>query len=117
MRIDGVPVSLREQLGPDATAELLQLVARTQQGGREDMIATCTERFERRLAEEIGGVRVQLAQVESNLRQAMGAMDSNVRQEITSGRVEIVRWSFLFWIGQVVAITAIVGAMLRVMRP
>ena len=90
------------------------------------MISACTERFERRLVEEVSGLRVQIAQVESSirqdiaelaadLRQEMGEMRVGLREEISrlgsalrdemaTGRIELFKWCFLFWIGQVLAI-------------
>ena len=54
------------------------------------------ERYERRLAEEISGLRTAIV------------------REIHDGRVEIIKWSFLFWIGQVTVIAGLLAVMLRV---
>ena len=91
------------------------------------MIAACTERFERRLVEETSGLRVQLSQVESSIRQDMAAMrsslgqdianmGSDLRAEIASGRVDLFKWCFLFWVGQVLAIGGLLAVMLRLTR-
>jgi hypothetical protein len=53
-----------------------------------------TESFERRLAEEVSAVRLDI----SNLR------------------FELLKWSFLFWIGQLAAVTAIVSLLMRGMK-
>ena len=86
------------------------------------------DRFERRLVEEISSVRLQLTQVEASLRKdmtAMGAsirkdmaeMGATIRQDMATNRAELLKWSFLFWVGQVVAVAAIMGTMLRMFRP
>ena len=171
VEIDAVPAPLRMRLGPDATAGLLDLLDLSQREARDAMITACTERFERRLVEEVSGVRLQIVQVESSirqdmvqlgaglrqemadmratlrqeiaelrsslrqeltdvratlrqevadiradLRQDMGEMRAGLREEIAAGRVELFKWCFLFWIGQVLAIGGIVGVMLRLMR-
>lgn len=116
MEIDAVPASLRERLGPEATGGLLHLLDIAHGEWRADLIAACTERYERRLAEEIAGVRVQIAQVEASLRTEMAQMGASIRQDIASGRVELLKWCFLFWIGQVVTVGSIVGLMLRLTR-
>lgn len=138
MDIDAVSAPLRERLGPEATGGLLDLFDLARSEWRNDLIAACTDRYERRLAEEIAGVRVQIAQVEASLRteiaqtgagirqemaqmgaqirQEMGEMGSGIRTDMATGRVELFKWCFLFWIGQVVAISTIVGLMLRLMR-
>jgi hypothetical protein len=105
---------------------------------RADVIAACAERFERRLVEEVAGLRVQIAQTEAVLRRdmvemgadirremvQMGAeirrevaqMGGEIRQEIAAGRVEMLNWCFIFWIGQLVTIASIVGIMVRLIR-
>jgi hypothetical protein len=60
------------------------------------------ETFERRLAEEFAKFRVEMAQGFGSLR-----------GEIAQTRADLIKWSFLFWIGQVVAIASILGFMLR----
>jgi hypothetical protein len=167
MDIGQVPAALQERLGVEATSGLLQLFDRAHGEGRADVMAACTDRFERRLVEEISGVRVQIAQVDASIRRdmaemgagirrdiaAMGAsirqdmarVGADIRQEITgirqemtgirqemsgirqemtgirhdvaSGRVELLKWCFLFWVGQVAAVAAIMGMMLRFFRP
>jgi hypothetical protein len=93
------------------------------------MLAACTERFERRLSEEIAGVRVQIAQTEAVLRRDMAEMRADIRGEMAqmgtdlrkeiahmgadlrrdmaTGRVEMLKWCFLCWIGQVVTIIGV----------
>jgi hypothetical protein len=74
MDIDGVPDALRERLGAEGTGGLIQLLDLAHREGRADVIAACTERFERRLVEEVADVRVQLAQVEASLRQEIATL-------------------------------------------
>ena len=135
MDIEQVPAALQERLGVEATSGLLQLFDRAHREGRADVIAACTDRFERRLVEEISGARVQIAQVDASLRRDMAEMGASIRQDIArlgadirqemtsirqdlaSGRVELLKWCFLFWVGQVVAVAGIMCMMLRLFRP
>ena len=138
MDIEQVPAALRERLGVEATVGLLQVLDNSHRDGRAEMIAACTDRFERRLVEEISGVRVQIAQVEASLRgemtemgaairrdmvemgasirKEMGEMGGSIRQDMASGRVELLKWCFLFWVGQVLAIGGLLAVMLRLTR-
>jgi hypothetical protein len=43
-------------------------------------------------------------------------MGAGIRQEIAASRVELLKWCFLFWIGQVLATASIVDGMLRATR-
>ena len=171
MEIDSVPPALRTQLGERAPAGLLEVLARSYEAMREPVIAACTERFERRLIEEISGVRVQLADVDSGLRHETSQMGGHLRQEmselrtelrgdttrlrfeirqeiahlgaelrqeisqlgaqfrcehaasltalrqeIAAGRFELLKWNFMFWAGQVLAVGGLIGVMLRFAR-
>ena len=116
MEIESVPPALQARLGPEATGGLLQLLHRSDLERRGDVIAACTERFERRLVEETSALRVQLSQVESSLGQDIASMGSVLRSEIASGRVDLFKWCFLFWVGQVLAIGGLLAVMLRLTR-
>jgi hypothetical protein len=133
-----VPFKLRERLGPEATGGLLHVLEVAQHEGRDDVLNLAAERFERRLAEVGSGLRVQIAhseaalrhemaQFEVRLREGLGDVDVRLRQdlsqmelriirEIGDNRFHLLKWTFAFWIGQVVAMSAIVAAMLRVVR-
>lgn len=128
MEIEQVPEVLREHLGTEATSALLRVLDVSHGEERTTVIAACTDRFERRLVEEISSVRLQLTQVEASLRkdmtemgasirQDMAEMGATIRQDMATNRVELLKWSFLFWVGQVVAVAAIMGTMLRLFRP
>ena len=40
-----------------------------------------------------------------------------IRQDIATNRFELLKWSFLFWVGQVIAVVGLVGVMLRAIGP
>ncbi len=42
---------------------------------------------------------------------------AGLRQELATTRVELIRWSFLFWVGQVAAILGVLAIMARVTGP
>ena len=42
---------------------------------------------------------------------------AGVRQEIAISRVESIRWSFIFWVGQVIATIGILATLLRSVKP
>ena len=43
-------------------------------------------------------------------------MEVRIVREIAASCVDLLKWSFVFWIGQVVAVSAVMAAMLRVAR-
>lgn len=81
------------------------------------------ERFERRIVEETSKLRVELAGVEVRLTDRIGQTESALRQDISglelrmersmgALRSDLLKWSFLFWIGQVAVMTAVISALL-----
>ena len=87
---------------------------------KDDVLAVTVERFERRLGVEIGALRIDMAKEFASVRTDMAKEFAAVRTEMARelGRVEntLLKWSFLFWIGQVAAIAAIGSFVIRSVR-
>jgi hypothetical protein len=62
-------------------------------------------------------LRTEIAQMGASIRQDMAQMGASIRNDMATGRVELFKWCFIFWIGQVLAIAGIIGVMLRLFRP
>lgn len=86
-----VPPALGLRLGQDGARELTELIDSEQQAWSERVLTIVTERFERRLIDEVSKLRVELAK----------------------DRFEVVKWMFLFWLGQVATMSAIMSFLLR----
>jgi hypothetical protein len=61
-------------------------------------------------------LRGDMSKMESTLRADMSRMEAVVRQDTGAGRVELLKWCFVFWIGQVLALASLFAVMIR-MRP
>ena len=96
MRATNVPQALRDRLGHEATIGLLEFVSAEQAEWSDRVLSVGVERFERRLAEELATLRVALI------------------QEIHDGRVQTIRWTFVFWAGQMTACVAVLALLLRI---
>lgn len=86
-----IPRPLREKLGDDGADALVAVINEATKNQREDIVAFVEEKFERRLAEEVG----------------------KLRQEIAEVKADIIRWMFLFWVGQIGVITGILFAFFK----
>jgi hypothetical protein len=73
------------------------------------VLLTATDRFERRLTHEISLLRQEFS---AALHEGLAA----IRSEIATTRVDMLRWSFVFWIGQVATVAALLAFLLRVGR-
>jgi hypothetical protein len=73
---------------------------------RVDILDIASDRFERRLAVELSELQLQLCTT-------MHRDLTDIRRELATTRVEILKWSFAFWIGQVAVIAGLLAFMLR----
>jgi hypothetical protein len=78
MVIISIPKTLREKLGEAGT--------------------DAKKRFEKRLTEEVAGLRVDIA---------------DLRGGIQKSKADTIKWMFLFWIGQIGAVLGIILAVFR----
>jgi hypothetical protein len=78
---------------------------KAQREWKEDVLETACERFERRLSEEIGAVRLEMANLRVDTTQQMARMHTS-----------LLRWMFVFWIGQLMTAIGIVITVLRVAK-
>ncbi len=85
-----VPAPVRERLGNPGSDGLLMMFA--------DAHRIATESFERRLAEELSKFRLEMV------------------ERIGDLRFDLLKWSFLFWIGQVAVLISVLSWMLRGVR-
>jgi hypothetical protein len=138
MDIHAVPAALRERLGREATAGLLQVLGESRKDCASDVINIVGDRFERRLVEETSKLRVEMAQGFAALRQEITAGDGALRREMTEGfaglrqemaagnaalhkeiadqRFDILKWAFLFWVGQFFAVASLMAVLIRFLR-
>ena len=101
-----VPAALRARLGDDATFGLIEFFETERKDWSEQVLSVAADRFERRLTEEISGLRL-------GFREALHDGLSLVRQELATTRVEMLKWSFLFWVGQVAAMAGLLALMFK----
>jgi len=92
MEILTVPRPLRTRLGEDSLIELMNK-ANLQQ--KEDILIFVEEKFERRLTEEISKI------------------NERITKEILSTKTDLIKWMFIFWIGQIGAIIGILLAFFK----
>jgi hypothetical protein len=91
MAVITVPPPLREKSGEEGTDALVTLINEAGENNKKSVIEVVEERFERRLTEEIGKLRMDMADLRANL----------------------IQWMFLFWIGQIGVLTSILFAFFR----
>jgi len=130
-----VPKALRDRLGEEATEALVEFLRQVNEQNRTDLLVLAEERLERRLMEAAGKLREEFANAWAKLREEfanawsqlrveIGTVRAEVREEITdtraqlreeiaNTRAELIKWMFLFWVGQVGVILGILFAWFR----
>jgi hypothetical protein len=123
MQVSDVSPALRERLGVEATVGLLRLFDTARQEWTGDVTTAAVERFEARLIEETARLGLEIAEFRASLQAEIAALRQEsttefaaLRQENLEGRIELLKWCFAFWVGQVFAVAGVVAVVLRLMR-
>lgn len=92
--------ALRERLGDDASSALVEYVEHSGREWRGEVLESCTERVEGRM---------------NHYADRNEVVDGFARivTQMADMKVEILRWSFAFWLGQVAVMAALLAFMLR----
>jgi hypothetical protein len=117
MDINRVPEALQDHLGPAATVGLVELLTGARKEWTAEVTGIASDRFERRLIEETSKLRVEMTQGFGTLRQETTAGFAALRQEMADQRFELLKWAFLFWVGQFFAVAGLVAVLIRFLRP
>ena len=98
--------ALREKLGDEAMGGLHLVINDAGRAWKDEVLAIAGEKFEKRLAQEIGSLRIDMAKEFAALR-----------VEMANASASMLKWSFLFWIGQFAAVSAMMAFLLRTIGP
>ena len=116
-----VGVALRDRLGDDGARALSDFVEQHSDVWRVEVVNTCTEHLDGRFHEYARRSEVieGLERVTNMLATKTELADVKVElaDKLADMRVEILRWSFLFWIGQVAALFGAMAMLAQWIRP
>jgi hypothetical protein len=112
MQASQVPDPLREKLGAEATSGLLDLFEMAKMESLEDVLRRSTERFERRLTEECSKIRLEMAEMRQEMRNGF----AELRQEMATQKFDILKWVFLFWVGQALTVLGFLTMIMRALQ-
>jgi hypothetical protein len=106
---------LRQEMGQLAS-DLRQEMGQLASDLRQEMGQLASD-----LRQEIGQMRCDsrqdIAGVDASLRQEMAAGFAAIRQDMAEQRFELLKWAFLFWIGQFFAIASLLAIVIRYVNP
>ena len=102
MAVITIPKVLRDKLGDDGADAFAEVIKEIDLDARKDALAIAEERFEKRLADECGKLRLEIEKLRTELK-----------VEIANNKADIIKWMFIFWIGQIGVLSAIMFAVLK----
>ena len=82
MAIISIPKPLREKLGEDGSDALVQMLNQYESETKQSIFDAAELRFEKKLTEEISGVRIEITECEKRL-------ENKLTEEISGVRIEI----------------------------
>ena len=124
MAVVTVKKPLREKLGDDGAEALVELINEAQKETQNNVIKFVEEKFEKRLSEELAKVRVELTEriegVRTDLIERIEGVRTELKSEIEALKTndekvksELIKWMFIFWVGQIGAILGILFAFFK----
>jgi gas vesicle protein len=131
MPIITVEKPLKDKLGDEGVDSLIRLLNQSQQNQKQDLMVYLEEKYEHRLGEEVGAISVTIAETEKRLdnriTEEIGKVNERITKEIADVKVEIsnvrsdasknhanlIKWMFIFWMGQVIALVGILSAFFK----
>jgi hypothetical protein len=82
----------------------------------DDIVERVTERFERRLAEECGQLRVEMATSHGALRAEMAQGFGTLRAEMIERNAELLKWALIFAVTQTGVLVSVFAALFGLFR-
>jgi uncharacterized membrane protein len=82
---------------------------------REEMLARQTE-LRQEMLDGQTELRKEMVTVDSSLRLEMTRGFSSIREDVATLKFDLLKWSFAFWIAQMVTVVTIVGLLLQAMQ-
>jgi hypothetical protein len=113
MAVVDIGPRLRARLGSEPSTELVHALNTAHTG----TLNTATERFEARLtaacSELKADLREDIVNGDTAIRVALVEGLASIRDEMSRLRVDVLRWSLLFWLGQFAALATMFSILLR----
>lgn len=101
MEIVAIPRVLRQKWGDDVVDAVIELFNKSNLKLKEDVLFV-EDKFERRLTEEM-----------SKVNQRITEEISKVNEKISESHANLIKWMFIFWIGQIGVILGILFAFFK----
>jgi len=135
MPIVTVEKPLKDKLGDDGVDSLIHLLNQAQRDQKEDVLEFVENKFEQRLSKEISKVNnriteeiskldkritEEITKLDKRITEEITKLDKRITEEITKFdnkiehiRADIIKWMFIFLVGQVTVIAGLLFAFFK----
>ena len=110
MALITVPKVLREKLGDEGSDALVALINGAGNGYKAETVELVEERFERRITEEVAKLERRITEEAAKLDHRITEEVAKLDVKLSETKADLLRWMFIFWIGQVGALLGILFA-------
>ena len=115
-----VPRILQEKLGEEGSDAFVKVIKEIDNEARKEALVVAEEHFEVRLSEEMGKLRQEFSEFKEEMRTELSGFKDSMGREISSLKVEnaktkadMIKWMFIFWIGQIGVLSGIMFAIFK----
>ena len=115
-----VPRILQEKLGEEGSDAFVKVIKEIDNEVRREALVVAEEHFEVRLIEEMGKLRQEFSGFKEEMRTELSEFKDSMGREISSLKVEnaktkadMIKWMFIFWIGQIGVLSGIMFAIFK----
>ena len=92
---------------------MIELINKSNLKLKEDILVFVEDKFERRLTEEIAKVNRRITEEISKVNQRILEEGAKINQRISESHANLIKWMFIFWVGQIGMILGILFAFFR----
>ncbi len=112
MAIITIPRILQEKLTEEGDDALVQILDKVEEHSQSRTLETAEGRFEKQLETVKAELKVEIANVKAELKAEIANVKAELKVEIANVEKHLVKWMFIFWIGQFASIVGILTAIL-----
>ncbi|WP_347274018.1 hypothetical protein [Candidatus Kuenenia sp.] len=120
MAIITIPKILREKLTEEGAEALVEVLDKVEDRSEMHVLQVAEERFEKKVEQAKSELKDDINSLRSELKDDVGKVDKRLEQvrselktDIANARADLIKWMFIFWMGQVITITGILIAFLK----
>lgn len=124
MPLTTIPPALREKLGEEATTALVGLINEATRAQHADTISLTEEKFEHRVTEAESKFERRVTELELKLEKRIMEVETKLDKRLTDevakltiqiseAKAELMKWMFIFTVGQTGVLIGILFAFLR----